>query len=276
MGGLLQPVDPIAPVVPVPSILTTARVLPSNIVWKSGIQWRPTIKPGNVDTAVDDVVDLEDCPDPTDLTADWDPTDLGNALPRLARLPFECSEVLPGQDDQFRAEARAAMNAATPWFLSQQVNVQLAAVDIDVTGSGAAHPITALAVLIANYLDCTMQGGPIVSVPPVLIPTLLGSGAIKQVGDQYVGPMGSLVNPGPHGVWDTDEGATTGTMFVSGPIEYALSEITLPPGDRQAFWDRATNLFRIEAQRAMIARFDPDCVFSYTAYLPAPAQGEVA
>lgn len=276
MGGLLQPVDPIAPVAPIPSILTTARALPSAIEWKSGIAWRPTIKPGNTTSAVDDIVDLEDCPTPTDLSA-GDPPDDASSLPQLARLPFECEEVLPGQVDQFREEARAALAAATAWYVSQQFNTAIDAAATDLDGSDPSHPVTAMAVLLANYLDCTRLGGAIISVPPVLIPTLIGAGVVKQSGDVYQGPMGSLVNPGPHGNWDTSEddpAVTTGTMYVSGPIEFALGPISVPPGDREAFWDRTTNLYRIEAQRAFITRFDPDCTFKATAFLPAPASAE--
>jgi hypothetical protein len=276
MPELLQPVPGIDPVAPVPSILTTARRLP-DVVWKSGITWRPLNKPGTIGQGPVNVAAVTNCDDSPLLNLD-DISNLENAIavPYLARLPFFCEDVLPGSIEQYRDDARRALDAFTPMFISAAFLDAVGGIGGTDIGAGSPiHPVTAMAALLANYTACTGLGGAIVHAPPVLVPSLIGNGVTKQVGDVYQGPLGSLLDPGPAGVWQTAEGATTGTMYVTGPVEYDVSPIEIPLTNQQAFWDRRLNGFFITAQRLGIVRFDPDCVFSCDAFLPSPAQGEI-
>lgn len=274
MTELYQPVQAIDPVAPVPSILTTARRLSSSIVWKSGITWRPRNKPGDEPALhIDDVVV---CDETTTIGLD-DVTneDATTAKPFLARLPFFCEDVLPGDLEVYRGDATKALEAATAYAVSyafyQSDAIQDAA---DVSASGPVHPATALAILLANYTGCTMFGGAVVHVAPVLIPTLLGVAAIKQVGDVYQGPLGSLVSPGPFGLWANDEGTVTSTMYVTGPVEWDAGPISIPLDDRAARWDRRQNGYYIEAQRSVIARADDTCTFKVDSFLPSPGSDD--
>jgi hypothetical protein len=274
---LTKPTPPIAPVVPLPSILTTARPLPGDIDWSSGISFRPRRIAGDADSiTIDDITGEEDCPTPSELDAEPLP-DEEHFVPQLARVPWQCEQVFPGQEDRFRAEARDELEAATAYHLSAALGADLAAHDSDVSADGAIHPLTALSILLANYASCTQSGGgAIVHVPAVLIPTLLASGAVKQSGDVYLGPLGSVVSPGPGYSWANEDDVVLGTMYVSGPVEYALGAIVVRPEGNAAMYDRRANLFRVEAQRAFIFRYDRQCVFSASAFLPSPASGEGA
>lgn len=269
---LSAPAPAIAPVAPVPSILTTARQLPAD--WQSGISWRPRRQPGDSNSiSIDEISGEATCPDPADL-ASAELLDEQTAVPVLARLPWECAEVLPGEEDQFREEARQELAAATAWHLSTRLTTSIINAATAIDADDPVHPLTALAMLLANYADCNRGGGAIVHVPPVLIPTLLGSGAVKQSGDVYLGPGGSVVSPGPGGYWQNFDELVTGRMSITGPVEYALGDIAVRPEGNAALFDRRTNLFRVEAQRPFIYRFDESCTFMLDAFLPSPALGE--
>jgi hypothetical protein len=277
MPELLQPVPPIDPVAPVPSILTTARRMSNSIIWKSGITWRPRQKAGTFGTKfLNGSITICDDSDTVALD-DLSNEDNNFALPYLARLPFFCEDVLPGFMDEYREDATKILEAATAYAVDVALSVSSAFTDAgDVSATGPVHPLTAMSILLANYSGCTAFGGAVIHVPPVFLAFMMAQGAVKQIGDVYMGPMGCMVAPlQAEGFWATGGGgAVTGTMYVTGPVEYDTGPITIPLTNQQARWDRRENGFYIEAQRLVIARADDVCTFKCNAFLPSPAQGE--
>jgi hypothetical protein len=170
---------------------------------------------------------------------------------------------------------------------------------IDVTPAAGPHDLDdAVATLLAEYEVATGgNGGAVLHVPGLAMTAMLGAipgGSVvaRLEGTHYIGPLGSLVSPGPGYPFGTSlEGADgfgplidagppevyAGTdedqvwVYVTGPVEWAagpLQPISDPVGaelrrNRQEVW----------SERQAIVRFDPCATFACLANSPVGFEG---
>lgn len=160
----------------------------------------------------------------------------------------------------------------------------------------------AVAQLLAHYEDCTGgSGGAMLHLPSiVMIPALGGSTGggwvARPEGNFYRGPLGSIVSPGPgyplgasiagaggfgpktsvDPAAEAYHGNTSSQvwLYVTGPVEYALSDIVVLPEtelQRRSRGEHRQNTYEVWAERKAIVRFDPCCVFGALTTVPAGA-----
>lgn len=279
-GAGFEPIGPIRQSRPAVSILTAARALPA-VNWHSGISWRDSVPLVGYRR---EFCDTSDAADPGEITQPA-------FYPYWIYVPYVCDWVT--DDASFRDDAMSAADAVTPWHVARELwtgetedeNPSLQSVATDESAADAVHPVTALGTLLEAYEDCSQSGGATVHVPTAAIASLLSHGVVKQQGDVYYGPNGSVISPGPGyptaatgtgpaDADDPDAGAGNVWMYVTGPVEYALDPVAVPLTDLEAHFNRRTNRYEITAQRLAIHRFDPECVFAVRAYVPSPSNGE--
>ena len=149
-------------------------------------------------------------------------------------------------------------------------------------GSSVIDPVVGMGNLIQAYEDGTHEGGALVHAPAIVMPYLLAEKQITQQGDIYLGPCGTIVVPGPGYPVSGATGpktlaAPTGMtaaanqawMFITGPVEKALTDIVIRPEDpAMRFFDPRTNLWRVWAERQAIYRFDPAAVWAQLISVP--------
>lgn len=164
----------------------------------------------------------------------------------------------------------------------------------DVSIGGAAADLDdVVAVLLSNYAQATGGlGGATLHVPQVLMPGAEGGipngGRVAtKEGNLYRGPLGSVVSPGPgyphgasvagtggYGPRTTDDddftpeykgnALTEAWVYVSGPVEYALTEVrALPEEDLVGrFGLGRANVYELWGEGRGIVRFDPCTVYA--------------
>lgn len=310
-GPGFEPVLAIPGLAPVPSILTSAKnrtrdnfgvasrsvKLPDDSTrtvpaWTSGISWRSTQSLVQYGRAYCGDATLEVPPG----------LDKPEFYPYMLYVPYSCDWVLPSTRtvegetitvDSYEADATDSEDAMTAWSMSRELwtgaiesqNPSLQNTAVDESASSAVHPVTALGTLLEAYSDCTQEGGAVIHAPLSAITSLLANYAIRQQGDVYYGPGGSIVSPGPgypsdatgtgpDSADDPDAGTGNVWMYVTGPVEYALGDIVVYPEGGEAFYNHRENRYEVTAQRLVIHRFDTHCVFAVRTYIPSPAQGE--
>ncbi len=167
-------------------------------------------------------------------------------------------------------------------------------------GSTAEDLDVVVARLLAEYEAATNGlGGAVLHVPSILMTGALGGlpggGKIATPeGNVYRGPLGSLVSPGPGYPWGVTVTGANGAgpivadgdsadpdyagnaadeawVYVTGPVEYALSSVRLTVPDTADA--RRQNTEAVVAQRAGIFRFDPCTAFAALAANPYAAGG---
>lgn len=288
------PVDGIRAVTPTPSLLTTARRVPFGYdVWGDGIEFRDTALlvgghwpkwPGS---------------NHDDKLAAVDAT-LAKFYPFMVYLPVACDEATAAREEELAAEAEANADASVAWQVARELwtgetvndgGPDNPSLQLPFPGgvfepshilSGVSNPVRALGELIQAHQDATRKGGVTVHVPAVLVAYLLHAGVVRQQGDVYVGPSGSVIVGGPgypvEGATGprtqaAPDGAVAGSdeawMFATGPVEYGIGDTNLNPDDPAArFYDRRTNLWSVYVERQAIYRFDPSAVFAQLVDVP--------
>lgn len=308
---MLQPIDPIPSVAPRPSLLTSARPLPADINWKTGIAFRDSgVNNGGVWPFA-----------PGGAHADkksYTPVakQIAEFRPVWLYTPLACDEVIVQREGALTDEVRAEMDAQTALRLARTlaggistdewandpacnagINPTLsqpypgiafgtgtaptASTENDVVGAAGNHPVSALGILIGEYTAATFKGGATIHVESALIATMLSHGAVRLVGDVYYGPENSVIIPhaflpGPAsnaGGTPTANTAGNSWMYATGPVEYAMGEVQVMPESRRErfFGLQRTNQWSVLAERFAIVRFNPSVVKATQALIPTTA-----
>lgn len=305
--GMKQPTDPIQLVAPVPSILTSARTLPAGLNWRTGISWTPSLclqssvwplcpAPGTNKNA-------QDLPGPvatepfvvyTPVECEWVTTEAGG---RFEQMVTDATEARTAA-----AVARAlwlGTGITTDVHYGQPPTLRRAATDVSIGGFAGALDDVVSTLLFAYENATGGAGGATLHIPTVMIPSALGGGGggarvCWPEGNIYRGPLGSVVSPGPGYPHDSSAQGANGYgprvsagppevykgnaynevwIYVSGPVEYAVSPIvTFAEDDTSRRWIRQ-NRYEVMGERTCIVRIDPCGVFAAKAINDA---GEVS
>lgn len=280
--------------------LPEGTLVPTSAAWRTGMAWDPvSCQPSYTETRCDASIrhDPAELTGPvgtdafriyTPLSCDWTLRALGEVLAADARdlteahLAWGLARALWMGDG---LPDHVTVNGDTT---KRPVTLRRAATDVSI-GGVAADLDDAVAALLSNYEQCTGGlGGAVLHIPSVLMVGALGGipngGRICwPEGNLYRAALGSVVSPGPgypHGghaqdafAYGPQTGATTEIykgnatdecwVYVSGPIEYAKSDVQVLPEDEneRRNWGR-TNTYEVWAQREAIVRFDPCCVYA--------------
>lgn len=287
------PAAPIEKTAPTPNLLTVSRPIPGTrtgdtpaLNWRDGITWQSTdgdCQRGYTwpNCQTDPLLFKCAATDHTAVRTD----------PFVIYVPAECDWTI--HPDEVRARARNELDAATPGQIARALwtgttdagpiveSQSLMACGTDISAAaGAVDPTTAVATLISNYEQCASANGrPTLHVPAALLPWLLDSYVVRQEGDTYRGPSGSLVSAGPNYPSDGAFGpggaiaaAGQAWMYVTGPVEYALGDpIIFPEDDAMARADQRMNRFEVWAERQALVRFNCCCVFAVLTRQPSPS-----
>jgi hypothetical protein len=148
--------------------------------------------------------------------------------------------------------------------------------------------------LLVHYEQATGgSGGAMIHMPVGLVPQAIGGvpGGARVAwpeGNVYRGAMGSVIVPGPgypegfsptgprghgplvSGVNYAGNEMGTSWMYVTGPVEYAMSPVRMFPEAVNERIQYRQNLYAVFAERDAIVRFDTDCVFAVQVWNPAP------
>lgn len=294
-----EPAPRIRPVAPGPSLLTAARPLTGVDNWSTGIAWSAMCQPSYV---------LPYCPPASDRTAAADQEQV-HTMPFVIYTPARCTQPVDGEDlesaivDLTEAHTAAGIAAAAwmgtglPSDTEDNTIPTFRRAAFDVSGASSAAAVDlddGISQLLVHYEECTGgAGGALIHMPSQLIAYALGGGAggariCWPEGTNYRGPLGSLIVPGPgYPNGRTPQGPfgagpqigvnsyfgnelNTSWIYVTGPIEYAVSPVrALPEEDADRHVPR-TNLYDLWGERDAIVRFDPCCVFATEVINPAP------
>lgn len=282
MASGLEPIAGIRPVAPDVSLLDAATRL-VDVVWRSGVAWRSSGCPEGFPwpgICPEDGAEKDSAPDISEV----------EVRPFGFYVPYACDWVTDATQAEMDADALAQMEAVSAWHVSRElwagdanqlerdianVNPTLMSTGTDIGGVAPSHPVYSVGVLLSEYAACAQSGGAVLHVPIVLIPYLTNQGVLKMENGRLTGPLGTPVSPGPGypgpGPWGPDgEAAPPGAVwvYVTGPIEYALTEPTLDPDTAQRRWDRRRNRYELWAERRGIVRFNPCCVFAILVDIP--------
>lgn len=283
-----EPAPRIRPVAPTPSLLTVARALPSGINWSTGISWTPVCQPS---------FGLQWCPPAVNRSL-GNTLAAVHTMPFLVYTPQSCSMPLDTADMEQAARDLTEIHTANAIADALWMGTGLPADSVDntiptlrrsgfdVSAAGAIDLDDGVAQLLAHYEDCTGgSGGAIIHMPSELLVYALGGGAggarlCWPEGSFYRGPAGSMVcagpgypngrtPPGPFGsgpqiAAGNYQGAEVNTawIYVTGPVEYAVSPVRAIPEEERDRIPVRTNIYEVWAERDAIVRFDPCCVFA--------------
>lgn len=290
------PAPRIAPVPPGPSLLTSARRLPGGLDWGRGIEWPLRCQPSFA---------KEFCPaSPTlDLPVDQE---MAHTVPFIVYTPLVCDVTtvdLSDLPDTARelTEAHTAYHVARALWLGEGQGDDdevptLRRSAIALNQGDAVDLDDAVGALLAEYERCTGgEGGAVLHAPSALAPFALGGGTDgarvcwpegslyrSALGSTFVlgpgypnGPsaqgadgFGPLVSSGP----DAYEGnaADESWVYVTGPVEYDLGQITVLPETERDRVVNFTNRYELWGMRSAIVRFNPCCVFGALVNNPVP------
>lgn len=275
-----QPAPPIRQGQTAVNLLTAADQLPPEVRdydrWKSGLTWRST-----VDVAVS-VAGYCDA-------GEWDERTGSFPTPEFTPFTIRTVHGCEGQvdDGAYRREAFDALDDKAPWLIAREVwtgsqgqpGFQSAATDVG--GGGNIRDV--IAYLVANHQDATHGGRSIVHIPSVASGHTINLLDLQRVGDRIVDKSGTVYVFGPGypnepGDWgplsddeDPDSAAAAASgevwVYVTGPIEVGRGpQNVLDTGMGVA---ARMNLFEVQVQEPVIARFDTAHVFAGLATLPA-------
>jgi hypothetical protein len=283
-----EPAPRIRPEAPGPSLITAARTLPTGINWSTGIAWTPVCQPS---------FGLKWCPPAVNRSL-GNTLAAVHTMPFLIYTPQSCALPLDTADMEQvvrdLTEVHTAygladalwMGTGLPSDTEDNTCPTLRRSAMDVSPSGSALDLDdGVAQLLAHYEDCTGgSGGAVIHMPSELLVYALGGGAggarlCWPEGTIYRGPAGSKVvagpgypngrtPPGPFGAGpqigvNNYQGSEVNTawIYITGPIEYAVSPVrALPEGEHDRVPVR-TNIYDVWGERDAIVRFDPCCVF---------------
>lgn len=294
-----QPIERIPLVAPVPSLRSSARPLPS-VDWSTGIAWTPTPcfgvshnwercqvgDPEKEESGSSAPVATEPFTIYTPVKCAYFSTEAGE---RLTVIADELTEV--HTDFQL---ARAlwmgdGLTDVADATYGKVPTLRRSATDVSSALNGTAALDDVVAVLLSNYERCTGgNGGAVLHVPTVLIPGALGGGdggarVAWPEGTIYRGPMGSVISPGPGYPHDSSAAGANGYgplasagppevykgngynevwVYISGPIEYALTDVAPPNTEEERRIPARYNIYEAIGERQAIIRFDPCCVFA--------------
>jgi hypothetical protein len=301
-----EPVGRIRPVAPAPSLLTAARPLPGNPNWSTGIQYASMCQPSYglqyCPPAVDNVLagtntmyhsmpftiytpiscDYPEVVDVADLEGYVnDLTEIHTAAALAAALwagtsPFSDTLLVYDPTDTAQPTLRR---------YGQDVSSAAGALDLD----------DGISTLLVHYSIATGgNGGAVVHLPQALIATALGGGpnAARTAwpeGNTYRAALGSVVSPGPGypegssppgpkgngpkiGAGENYAGnnGAQSWIYVTGPVEYAVTPIVVLPEAEQDRIPFRLNRYQMWGRREAIVRFDPCACFATLVVNPAP------
>lgn len=297
------PAPRIAPVSPGPSLLTSASRLPGNLDWERGIRWASGCAesfglefcPADPTRDVPGdgfIAHAQPFMVYTPVVCDLQTVDLSDQAPfasaiteahtayHVARALWMGEGVADVTDPQSETLPVTLRRVATPLL-------QGSAIDLD----------DAVGALLAEYEQATTgQGGAVIHMPSVLAPFALGGGTggarvCWPEGNLYRGPLDSVVVPGPgYPLGSSTTGAdgfgpltsagppeqyagnsaTEVWVYVSGPVEYAVTPVVVLPEGEQDRKPFRTNRYELWGQRQAIVRVDPCSVFAVKVTNPVP------
>lgn len=293
------PAPRISPVPPSPSLLSSARQLPGNLDWERGIEWAT----GCYDSFV-----KEFCPASPTLDVAADGTFV-HTHPFTIYTPIVC-DVTTVEMGDVEARATEITDAHTAYHLARALWMGdgLPPGDVDdeyptlrrsavaLNQADAVDLDDGVAALLAEYEQCSGgQGGALIHLPSLMVPFALGGGSggarvCWPEGTFYRGPLGSVVVPGPGYPFGSSPdgpdgyGPLTGTgpdayegnaadevwVYITGPVEYALTEVRAMPESEQDRLVNFTNRYEVWGMREAIVRFDPCCAFAVLVNNPVP------
>lgn len=293
-----EPAPRIRPVAPGPSLLTAARPLPA-MNWSTGIAWSPMCQPSYV---------LPWCPPAVNRTSAANQATV-HTMPFVIYTPATCNQPVDGADleaavrDLTEVHTAAGIAEAAWMGTGLPSDAEDATIPtfrrsaFDVSGASSAAAVDlddGVAQLLAHYEDCTDgAGGALIHMPSQLVTYALGGGAggariCWPEGSNYRGPLGSLIVPGPgYPNGRTPRGPfgagprigannyegnelNTSWIYVTGPVEYAVSNVRALPEDDPDRHVPRTNIYEVWGERDAIVRFDPCCVFATEVINPSP------
>lgn len=274
---------------------------PFTAAWRSGVSWVQACQLSNV---------FPLCPDPENSGfGDPTPDAYGHveSAPFWVSTPLACEwSTMP---NEVYDRTRELTIAHTPYGMGRALwmgagfddpfgQMTLRNTAVDVSPGGAATDLDdAVALLLATYEQETQgEGGQLIHMPGIMVTSALGGVpgggfVMKPEGDIYRGPLGSIVSPGPGYPWgatvdgedgagpliDSSPPAFAGNeadevwVYISGPVEYALSDVLLlHPDDATG---ARTNTVDVWAVREAIYRFEPCKVWAAKALLPVTLEG---
>lgn len=304
-----QPIERIPLVAPTPSLLTSARPLPQ-VDWSTGIAWTPSCIPSfawercpDSDAEKEsnftiDPVATEPFTIYTPVKCAWVTTEGGD---RLSAMATELTEVHTAYQLARALWMGHGLTDDADDTYGKVPTLRRVATDVGTGQLGGAAPLDdVVAVLLEQYEECTGgNGGAVLHMPSVLIPAALGGGdggarVAWPEGSIYRGPLGSVISPGPgyphdYSVQGADghgplvsagppevyrgNGYNEVWVYVTGPVEYAVSAIAAPNEDDERRMPLRMNEYEVIAERQAIIRFDPCCVLAARAVNTA---GEVS
>lgn len=272
---------------PVSLLTSGARPLPGSTDWRSGIKWRSELPNG--DLAVDVSALCEELDALNEMSFDQT-----TFYPVSLRSAWSCDWVKGPEHEELLAGATRYLDALTPYLVSAGLwgpsgdtdNPTLESTANDVSAASPVHPVLAVGTLLEAWFSCNLGAGgiPVIHAPIQAITSLISHGTIRQQGDAYYGPLGSIVSPGPGypGVSTSgplvdgdpaDAGDGAEWIYISGPVEYALGPVEVLDPEESWFHQRM-NRYELFPQRQAILRFDTSCVQACSAFIPSPANGE--
>lgn len=291
-----EPAPRIDPVAPAPSLLTSARPLPS-VEWRTGVSWTPACQPtyvneycsGGVPRSAPNVRATEHTVPfriYTPLLCDRFAGEVNLAdLEPAARALTEVHTAKGIAEALWMGSGLLATDTALPTLRNSAFDVNATATpDLD----------DAVAQLLAHYEIATDgEGGALVHMPSPLAVYALGGGAggariCWPEGNIYRGPLGSVIVPGPgypigqsasgaNGYGPGPEGGpylgnapAEAWLYVTGPVEYAVSPVKVIPEEEadRTVGPARTNLYELWGERQAIVRFDPCKVFATKVVTP--------
>jgi len=258
--------------------------------WKNGVSARSTL--------CMDVDTRETCEGGGDL-ADRTPGDDGDVYefkPGRTEAFHGCpsGSIDTGEEDVWTAEARAALDAKLAFEVERELwtgaktgNPSLQQLAVPISEVPPVKATTAMALLIANWNECSKGVLGMIHVPEPLIVDLDNQGVLYRQGNRFMTITGHIVVPGSGypatpGTWgpitdDDPDGmeAPDGAAWVmmSPIVEFGgphRVEVNAPNVEgAPQYWDPRLNRFETVESDWWITRFDTcGCVFAALAKLP--------
>lgn len=264
----MQPAPPISQGTTTTSLLTAADPLPPQVAdyaaWRTGLTWRSP-------------VDVLGETHPHDCNAmSWgernDP-----AIPEVEPFTIGTVHGCSGKvnEAEVLAEATDALLSKQAWLIAREfwmgTNHTISMQAEASTVSGTGGPLDVIDFLVQNHQDATKGGRTIVHVPRQILGVIADN--VDLVGNQLRLKDGTVVVAGPgyptgSGTFGPDGASQTASeqwIYVTGPVEVGLSEVTITDAGNGVA--SRQNLVEVYVQRQAIVRFDPTFTFAGKATL---------